>query len=141
MFSTPAASVATSSTIAALLTATFFGVSVANIAIGVLIVSAAVIGRGGVEIAKTIEAGDQLRLARSIGWMGAGCASSPFVSMIYFAALAGIHYPVDAFSIIILGSIGYAGPKGVTALVTRAQALIPGRPLAPPNGVDKNVRS
>lgn len=138
MLSTPAATVATTSTIAGLVTASIFGVSVANIAIGVLIVCAAVAGRGFVDIAKTIESGDQLHMARSLGWMGAGCASSPFVSMIYFAMLAGIHYQVDAFSVIILGAIGYAGPKGVTELVARAQSLIPAsNPAATSKGDQK----
>lgn len=123
MLSTPAAKAASAATLSGIVTADVFGVPYWTIGLGMGIVALAVIGKAMIEIAKTIEKGDPVHLARSLAWMGALIVSSPFISMTYFALLAWIHYPVDPFSIVVLGGIGYAGPKGVEKLAAIAQGF------------------
>lgn len=127
MFTTVPAKAANAVSVATLLAAQLFGVNVSDILIASGFVCIGVVGRGMLDLQKTIERGDKIQLARSVAWIGCGIVGSPFLAIVYLALLASIHWPVDAFALVALMCISFAGPAGVTGLMDFATGIVRAR--------------
>jgi hypothetical protein len=138
MFVTPvkaASTVGNVLTLASILSANIFGVSVFNILIGAFVISVTIIGKTAITIGMRLESEEPVKMAGQLAWAGVGIIGSFFISMVYMAILAGIHYPVDAFSVLALVGIAYGGPKGYEKFVELAGSIAAGRlPWAPKSG-------
>jgi hypothetical protein len=133
MFTTSPAKTATALGFAAWFSSAPFGVSLEDIAIGTLFAAIGVIGRGMLEMQKTLERGDKVQLARSLAWIGCGIFGAPFVTILYLAFLQSIHWSVDAFAVMALSLLGFSGPKSVAQLVDFISGALHARgvPAAP----------
>lgn len=125
MVETPTAKMSLSLILASLFSAMPFGVSVENIAIGMFFAIVGVVCKGLVDMAISVEKGDQVKTGRSLALMGIGCGLAPFVSTIYMILLTLVHAQVDATSALVLVVLGYSGPKAVSGLMGLAGNFMP----------------
>ena len=126
--------------VAGLLAATPFGISVETIAVGMGFAIVGLMGRFAFEVQKSLETGNGVKLAATLGWVGAGLVGAPFLTVLWLMFLKWIGIQADVVTVIGLLILGFSGPKGLTWLITAATDMLasrlPGRPKppAPPGG-------
>lgn len=124
--------------LAGIMTAAPFGLSIETIAIGTLFAVVGVIGRAGFEMQKSAEGPGGLKLSKIAGWVGAGFIGAPFVTILYLALLKISSVQSDGLVILGLLFLGFSGPKVVQWLMGSIAAMISKRlgivapPPAPP---------
>jgi len=125
--------------VAGILAAAPFGVSVETIAIGMGFAIVGLMGRFAFDVQKALETGNGVRLAPTLGWVGAGLVGAPFLTVLWIVFLHWIGVQADVVTVIGLLILGFTGPKGITWLIGMATDLLsqrlPGRPKPPtPSG-------
>lgn len=101
-------------TLAGIMTAMPFGISVGTIAIGTGFSIIGVIGRAAFELQKSSEGPGGMALRKIVGWVGAGFIGAPFMTILYLVFLNLIKVQSDGVLIIGLMFFGFSGPRMVT---------------------------
>lgn len=103
--------------LAGILTAQPFGISVGTIAIGTGFSIVGVVGRAAFELQKASEGPNGMRLSKIAGWVGAGFIGAPFVTIIYLVILNLVKIQSDGIAVLGLLFFGFSGPRMVTWLL------------------------
>lgn len=110
--------------LAGILTAQPFGLSVGTIAIGTGFAIIGTLGRAAFEVQKASEGQDGMKLSKIAGWLGAGFIGAPFVTILYLVVLNLIKIQSDGISILGLMFFGFSGPRMVSWLIDFAIGLL-----------------
>lgn len=117
--STNGTTVATLS-LAGMLTAQPFGISVETIAVGTCFSIIGVVGRAAFELQKSSEGTSGMTLGKIFGWLGAGFVGAPFATILYLVVLKLANIQSDSIVIIGLLFFGFSGPRMITWLINTA---------------------
>lgn len=136
----PEGAVVGSLTLAALWSATPFGIPVETIALGTLFVYGGVIGRGAFELQKIAEGNGGMRWSQICGWMGAGFLGGPFMSLVTILFLKLIGAQVDNLTVIGFSAMGFFGPRALNKVIEFGSGLLRRRygSLISPSTGDEN---
>lgn len=117
--SAPAGTTVAVLSLAGILTAQPFGLSLSTIAIGTCFSIVGVIGRAAFELQKSSEGpvGGGMRLSKIAGWVGAGFIGAPFATIIYLVLLSLMKIQSDGVSILGLVFFGFSGPRAIAWLL------------------------
>ncbi len=110
--------------IATILSAQPYGISVETVIIGTAFSIIGVIGRAGFEMQKASENPGGMRPGAIAGWVGAGFIGSPFVTILYLVVLKLSNVQSDSISIIGLLFMGFSGLKAATWLLNLAIGIV-----------------
>lgn len=117
-------SVVATLSLAGILTAQPFGISVETIAIGTCFSIVGVIGRAAFEMQKAAETPGGMRVSKIAGWVGAGFIGAPFVTILYLVVLNLMKVQSDGVSILGLLFFGFSGPRMVTWLLNMVIGIL-----------------
>lgn len=106
--------------LAGMLTAQPFGISVETIAVGTCFSIIGVVGRAAFELQKASEGPSGMKLSKIAGWVGAGFVGAPFATILYLVLLKLLNIQSDGIIIIGLLFFGFSGPRMVTWLMNLA---------------------
>lgn len=111
-------------TLATMLAAQPFGVSVETIAVGTAFCVMGVFGKAAFEAQRATEGTAGFKWSQILGWLGAGLIGAPFVTTLYLVLLKLVNVQSD--SIVILGLLfaGFTGPKAVSWLMSSAGTIL-----------------
>lgn len=114
MVTTDTGATATGLSIAGILSSVPLGVPLATIFLGTAFAIVGVIGRAAFDMQKSLEAGDRIKGAQVLGWVGAGLVGAPFTAVLWIVLLRAVGAQTDLATVIGLLFLGFTGPKGVT---------------------------
>lgn len=103
--------------VAGILAAQPFGLSVGTIAMGTGFSLIGVVGRAAFELQKASEGSGGMKLSSIAGWVSAGFIGAPFATILYLVALKLMNVQSDGISIIGLMFFGFSGPRMITWLL------------------------
>lgn len=103
--------------IATILGAQPFGISIETITIGTAFAIIGVVGRAAFEMQKSSENPGGMPLTHVAGWVASGLIGAPFVTILYLVILKMINVQSDSVSIIGLMFFGFSGPRMLTWLL------------------------
>ncbi len=103
--------------LAGILAAEPFGLSITTIALGTGFACVGVIGRSAFELQKANEGPNGMKLSKIAGWVGAGFIGAPFVTILYLVVLNLAKIQSDGISILGLMFLGFSGPRMVLWMV------------------------
>lgn len=109
--------------VAGILAAQPFGISVETIAIGTGFSLVGVIGRAAFEMQKAAE-GPGMKLSKIAGWVGAGFIGAPFATILYLVILNLCKIQSDGIAILGLMFFGFSGPRMVTWLLNMGIGIL-----------------
>ena len=128
--------------LAAILGAQPYGISVETVMIGTAFSIIGVVGRAAFEMQKASENSSGMKFGSIAGWVGAGLIGAPFVTILYLVVLKLLSVQSDSIAIIGLMFFGFSGPRMVTWLLNtsigilnkKAGLTIPQFGTPPPDG-------
>jgi hypothetical protein len=110
--------------LAGILTAQPFGLSIETIAIGTGFAVIGTIGRAAFEVQRSSEGQEGMKLSKIFYWLGAGFIGAPFVTIMYLVVLNLAHIQSDGISILGLLFFGFSGPRAVTWLLNYVISIL-----------------
>lgn len=113
--------------LATILAAQPFGISVETVAIGAAFSVMGVFGRAAYELQRYMEGSGTMRPSKIVGWVAAGLLGSPFVTILYLVILKACSVQPDGLALILLLFVNFSGPKAVSWLMTNGMGMISGR--------------
>jgi len=103
--------------LATILGAQPYGISIETIMIGTAFSIIGVVGRAAFEMQKSSENPGGMTLTHVAGWVAAGLIGAPFVTILYLVILKMMNVQSDSVSIIGLMFFGFSGPRMLTWLL------------------------
>lgn len=110
--------------VAAILGAQPYGISVETVMIGTAFSIVGVVGRSAFELQKLSENPGGMRIGAIAGWVGAGLIGAPFVTILYLVVLKLLNVQSDSISIIGLMFFGFSGLRMATWLLNLAIGIL-----------------
>lgn len=110
--------------LAGILTAMPFGISVGTIAVGTAFSLVGVVGRAAFELQKSAQGDGGMDARKIAGWVGAGFIGAPFVTILYLVILKLMNVQSDGISVIGLMFFGFSGPRMITWLLNTGIGLM-----------------
>ncbi len=110
--------------IATILGAQPYGISIETVMIGTAFSIIGVVGRAAFEMQKASEAPGGMRFSNIAGWVASGFIGAPFVTILYLVVLKMMNVQSDSISIIGLMFFGFSGPRMVSWLLNLAIGIL-----------------
>lgn len=110
--------------IATILGAQPYGISIETVIIGTAFSIVGVVGRAAFEMQKTSEDPNGKRFSSIAGWIAAGFIGAPFVTILYLVVLKLLNLQSDNIAIIGLMFFGFSGPRMVIWLLNTGVGIL-----------------
>lgn len=110
--------------VATILGAQPYGISIETVMIGTAFSIVGVIGRAAFEMQKASEAPGGMKFGSIAGWMGAGLIGAPFITILYLVVLKLSNVQSDNIAIIGLMFFGFSGPRLLIWLLNLAIGIL-----------------
>lgn len=110
--------------IATILGAQPYGISVETVMVGTAFSIIGVMGRAAFEMQKSSEDPNGKTFSSIAGWVGSGFIGAPFVTILYLVILKLMNVQSDSISIIGLMFFGFSGPRMVSWLLNIGTGIL-----------------